>query len=400
MLTNDQKKVLDAVFDLIVSDTQEGLIIEGFAGCGKSYVISEVLNQLPNYINTLKLIAPDFKEPHLELAATTNKAAEHLSRVTNQEVRTLHSILGLTIVDRKLVPKWNIRTYTNSLFIIDEVSRMDSQLIKYLYQYTKNCKYIFIGDPAQTTPVGYNSCPAFNLPYPKVKLTEVVRQKKGSPIADLAKKFRESVVSGQRFKFKPDQETVIHLPREDFDKEIKNSFNESCKFLAWTNQRVIDYNKLISEHQTGDPHLSEGDYAIVNSFIGKGASALRTDQTVLIKLIIPGKRAGLTGNSYILANSHGYFMPNSNKEKKELLNKHKGSENLISWNICNEIETWIDLRAQHACTIDKSQGSTYDRVFIDLDDIAKCNVPSQVARMCYVAVSRARHKVYLTGDLK
>ena len=93
-------------------------------------------------------------------------------------------------------------------------------------------------------------------------------------------------------------------------------------------------------------------------------------------------------------------MPNSNKEKKELLNKHKGSKTSTSWHICDEIETWIDLRAQHACTIDKSQGSTYAQVFIDLDDIAKCNISSQVARMCYVAVSRARHKVYLTGDLK
>lgn len=61
--------------------------------------------------------------------------------------------------------------------------------------------------------------------------------------------------------------------------------------------------------------------------------------------------------------------------------------------------SWIDLRAAYACTINKSQGSTYDKVFIDLDDIRKCNSGEQIARMLYVAVSRARFHVYFTGDL-
>jgi ATP-dependent exoDNAse (exonuclease V) alpha subunit len=118
---------------------------------------------------------------------------------------------------------------------------------------------------------------------------------------------------------------------------------------------------------------------------------------VFIKEMTGSTKFNLSGYYYHLSNDHTYFMPNSHKEKKELVNLlTKQNDKYL-----NEIrEHWIDLRAQYACTIDKSQGSTYDQVFIDLDDIAKCNVPSQVARMCYVAVSRAKHKVYLTGDLK
>lgn len=63
------------------------------------------------------------------------------------------------------------------------------------------------------------------------------------------------------------------------------------------------------------------------------------------------------------------------------------------------IDGWIDLRAAYACTINKAQGSTYDKVFIDLDDIKKCNSGNQIARMLYVGVSRARLIVYLCGDL-
>ena len=59
---------------------------------------------------------------------------------------------------------------------------------------------------------------------------------------------------------------------------------------------------------------------------------------------------------------------------------------------------WVDLRAAYACTVNKSQGSTFDKVFIDIDDIARCNNGEQIARLMYVAVSRARNTVYLTGD--
>ena len=78
----------------------------------------------------------------------------------------------------------------------------------------------------------------------------------------------------------------------------------------------------------------------------------------------------------------------------------KLARNIKDYDLANMMETtWMDLRAVYACTINKAQGSTYDEVFIDLDDICKCNSGDQIARMLYVAVSRARHHVYLTGDL-
>ena len=70
------------------------------------------------------------------------------------------------------------------------------------------------------------------------------------------------------------------------------------------------------------------------------------------------------------------------------------------WSIVEEIEErWVDLRAAYACTVNKAQGSTFDRVYIDLTDIGRCTSGDQIARMLYVAVSRARRQVFLTGDL-
>ena len=62
-------------------------------------------------------------------------------------------------------------------------------------------------------------------------------------------------------------------------------------------------------------------------------------------------------------------------------------------------DTYADLREKSACTVYKSQGSTYDFVFVDLDNIGTSFDAGQVARMLFVAISRARSKVYLYGSL-
>jgi len=58
----------------------------------------------------------------------------------------------------------------------------------------------------------------------------------------------------------------------------------------------------------------------------------------------------------------------------------------------------IDLRQRDASTVHKAQGSTYDTVFLDIADLTSCNAKSMVARMLYVAVSRARHRLVIYGD--
>ena len=62
-------------------------------------------------------------------------------------------------------------------------------------------------------------------------------------------------------------------------------------------------------------------------------------------------------------------------------------------------ETFPDLRAKDSCTVHKSQGSTYDTVFVDLGDLSVCRNPADAARLFYVAFSRARNRVVMYGNL-
>ena len=105
---------------------------------------------------------------------------------------------------------------------------------------------------------------------------------------------------------------------------------------------------------------------------------------------------GVKGTQVTLDYGHSFFLPNSLAEKNAFVKQARANGN--SHLVAIAEEQWIDLRYAYSQTINKSQGSTYDKVFIDLDDIKKVNSGDVLARMMYVAVSRARHTVILTGD--
>ena len=70
------------------------------------------------------------------------------------------------------------------------------------------------------------------------------------------------------------------------------------------------------------------------------------------------------------------------------------------WTKAYSIEENIaDLRPSTSCTVHKSQGSTYDTVFIDLANIGTCTHNNELARMLYVAVTRARSRIVMHGGL-
>ena len=62
-------------------------------------------------------------------------------------------------------------------------------------------------------------------------------------------------------------------------------------------------------------------------------------------------------------------------------------------------ESFADLRPVHASTVHWSQGSTYEKVFVDLTDIGRSTRRDVLLRLLYVALTRARGDVYVTGEL-
>lgn len=408
-LTTDQQNALDQILKFIIDPIETVFVLKGYSGTGKTTLVKTLLAMLPNFLKATKLINPKLQTYDVELTATTNKAAEAFAQITDLPVGTIHAFLGLRVqTDYKtstshLVPSKKIPPEGRLLFI-DEASYIDKALLGWIFKLTNRCKVILMGDPAQLTPVKSTGTPAFEAKFKEAMLSQVVRQAEGNPIIDLSTRFRETVASGDFFQFTPDGHHIQYMDRDTFNKTLLADFSrpdwkyQDSKFLAWTNKTVIDYNHMISSQVTGDPNFQVGDYAVCNKYVVAGKRNIKTDQLVCITGIDPGIfQHGVQGSIMTLDHSASFFFPKSLVERKDLIKRARASDLL---HIVAEAEDqWIDLRAAYACTINKAQGSTYDRVYIDLDDISRCNMGDQIARMLYVGVSRARHQVFLTGDL-
>lgn len=410
-LTNDQEAALKA-FELFLLDPVENVfVLSGYSGCGKSTLVRTLLENLPSYFKTLKLIKPSAKPLEAHLTATTNKAAENLSHITGYRVTTIHSYLGLRVSTdfrnntSTLVGAKNHNPPENVLLFIDEASYIDKDLLTKVFQRIgRNTKVVFVGDPAQLTPVKSSQTPVFNAGFNGAALTEVVRQAEGNPIVDLSTKFRHTVNTGEWQPFKPDGHHIQHLSRDEFNKAIELEFTRpdwryaDSKILAWTNKCVVSYNQHVRNLAKGDPHFQVGDYAVCNEYLNLGKTSIKTDQLVQITAIQEEESVhGVLGNWMSLDHSSSWvFQPRNLSSKNAAIKRAREAD---AWHELRDMEMWADLRGAYASTINKSQGSTYETVFIDLDDIRGCNSGDQIARMMYVGVSRARTRVILTGDL-
>jgi hypothetical protein len=85
---------------------------------------------------------------------------------------------------------------------------------------------------------------------------------------------------------------------------------------------------------------------------------LKTDQLVLITEIEEGaSQFGVPGSYFTLDHSVRCFMPKSLELRNARWNHAK--KNQEARVIAAIDQSWIDLRAAYACTVNKSQGSTY-----------------------------------------
>lgn len=405
-LTSGQLAAKEALYSFLCDPFETVFVLKGYSGTGKSTLVKTFLAELPDWMRMAKLINQDMIDYQVALTATTNKAAENLRQISGEEVKTIASFLHLRVhTDFKtrkteLVPR-DAHVAEGYLLFVDEASFIDRDLLKHLLQRTRNCKIVLMGDPAQLLNVGCTEPPVFSGKYSGAELCEVVRH--DGPILELATKFRHTVNTGVWPQLSLDGHHVQWLPREAFNEAIVREFStpgwkySDSKVLAYTNKCAIAFNKFVRSSVAGSPHFEVGDYAVCNSYVQNGKNSIKTDALVhidhisedTIELDVPGNRYTVDGMRF--------FMPKSLELRQARLKRAKAEDDLHAAATIDE--AWIDLRAAYAQTVNKSQGSTYGKVFIDLDDVGSCHSGDQIARMLYVGVSRARDQVFLTGDL-
>ncbi|NWJ49760.1 MAG: AAA family ATPase [Bacteroidetes bacterium] len=194
--TNGQRELIGRLSRFFITQKTPGerrlFIIRGYAGTGKTTVVSSLVQSLPKINKQTVLLAP------------TGRAAKVLTAYTRQQAFTIHKKIYLptTNKDGSLVLRVALNKHKNTVFIVDEASMIPKSqnalsspslfgyrdvlddLIEYVYSGLNN-SILFIGDIAQLPPVGMSISPAldpaalkssYHLDISGYELKDVVRQ--------------------------------------------------------------------------------------------------------------------------------------------------------------------------------------------------------------------------------
>jgi exodeoxyribonuclease-5 len=444
-----QNKMLES-FSSFVMDTEQAtlFLLKGYAGTGKTTVISTIVNHLWQAKKKAVLMAP------------TGRAAKVLANYAEKEAHTIHKI----IYNPKRSSGGNVsfelkkNVHTHTIFFVDEASMISdksedtnvfkntsvlSDLITYVYS-GSHCKLVFIGDTAQLPPVKSLVSPALDfdkltLEYAKevieIELLEVMRQQKNSGILDNATRLREKIsdLYSHDFLFNLRHPDIIRLvDGYDIQDAINQSYSkdsiEDTAIIVWSNKRANQYNNQIRTkimEKEGD--ISSGDYVMIvknnyfwlddtseAGFIANGDTcqilSIRNRielygfhfAEATLRLIDYPKQAPfdvtllldtLTVNAPSLTYEDGLKLYNEiAKDYAHLSSKSKIYQSVKE----NKYYNALQIKFSYSITCHKSQGGQWKNVFIE-----KPYLPNgqnlEYWRWLYTALTRAQEKVYLIG---
>lgn len=414
MLNQEQKVAKDRLISFLNSKTENRIILTGSGGVGKTFTISQVMSDLNKLLNLTAVIdstSPKYRSWHF--TATTNKAKQAIQMcLPNQEVDTIHSLLSLRPFRGNLVKAKNFTNKLpfNAILVIDEASYIDAKLLAFIDELVpKSVKIIYVGDANQLTPVKSTTCPVFHQGYEELKLTTLVRQTNAPLIGELSSEFKQYIESDGAIDFPKISlsNEISHMSSQDFDALIEKVFIHD-EGLTLHNRVLAGTNAVVNKHNThlfglanGRTELVAGDTVVSNNYV-KG---IKTDEEVIILNKAPYLSSIDDCNGTIftvqsMSQTTEVYVPDKPKKaSKSVTDILEAVDSLDKTEALELYDAMADLRPMYASTIHKSQGSTFENVYIDLGSLSYVRDKVALARLLYVAISRASKHVYLTGDI-
>lgn len=268
--TSCQDSLLKEISVFITSDDGDILVVNGYAGTGKTTAVSAVIRTMQEYRHQCILLAP------------TGRAAKVLSGYAGLPAYTIHkhiyrqkSVGGDGFGQFSLAPNKS----REALFIVDEVSLIgieagqsqsfqmfgSGNLLEDLVSFVRSgvdCKLILIGDSAQLPPVGLDCSPALSRDYMSLvggvqfaELTTVVRQQKESGILLNATLVRNRITALEESYGEDDGELrmkvsgfddVERITGGELIEKISDAYSrygeDEVMVLCRSNKRAIRYN--------------------------------------------------------------------------------------------------------------------------------------------------------------
>lgn len=403
--------------------------LKGYAGTGKTTTIQEFLSR----------VQQQHRGIYICVCAPTNKAVKVLERMAyswglqNIDTATIYQLLamkiefnddGQEIVVADSTKAESLNHY--DLVICDEASMIPEKIWSLLSGRTQCPKCVFMGDPAQLPPVGERESKVFSIPT-NITLTQVMRY--GNVIGEIVDSVRDNLDSAELFlpaTCLDDKRAGIEILDKfqwldklvaDFKSEAYEDNPDYCRVLAWTNEAVSWLNAYIRRGLHGDraPQFVVGERLVANRPVvtyldGKTEVLLNNSSECTILAITPGREIqGFDCWSLRVENELGttfrvYCLDDGSKSalnlKLESLKADalscpsKSYERNLAWKRYFALrDTFAYLTHCYALTIHKSQGSTFQNVYVALSDILKNSKIQERNQLIYVAYSRAAQRL-------
>ena len=440
--TSQQDQIINDISEFVTTIGNRSIfILKGYAGTGKTTLVSALVKSLPAIGKRSVLIAP------------TGRAAKVLSKYSKKFASTIHRKIYWIRTNKSgnTFIKLKENLHTNTIFIVDEASMISEasdsgfgnrsllqDLIKYVYEGI-DCKLILIGDKAQLPPVNLDISPALNeeilfLNYNKQviskELTEVVRQKKDSLILENATRIRKkiSVNDYSHPKFLTNSEVIQINTGEDLQEALECAYSNeglnNTTILCRSNKRANQYNQQVRiKIRWQENEISTGDKLMIvrnNYFwLDENSSAgfiANGDIVEVIKIKEVIERYGFRfAKAVIQMTDYGnekeldviLLLDTLTSEKPALTYEqykalyrevgldYKGEKEINKKIKENIFFNALQVKFAYAITCHKSQGGQWDNVFVDLGYYTDDMLDKSFFRWLYTAFTRASKKLYL-----
>lgn len=442
-LGEEQKEALERIEQFLNSD-DIAYSLTGAAGTGKTVICSYI-------IKYLRKIRKDYC-----LCAPTHKAKTVIEYYTKDKALTLHKLLSLSpkldiinldFNDLQFEAKYAKETIPdNGVVICDESSMISDDLFDLLIEKcsARRAKIIFIGDKLQLSPVKSERVSKVYLLPNSFTLTKIYRQDENNAILGTLEtlrehqieKFKTSIGSSGSLIYEPNFSDFFNICKKYIQIAIDTENIFAAKILAYTNNRVKNYNKFITESLFGDGSLyHKGEiltaYENLETPLGtfwNSMDYIITSKPVAKKINIPnfGSLFGYSICLYDTGNKSNTYvdilspeLPESDFEELaasiedirltaiDATGKYKNKCWSKYYKMMESFTTPKDLYFDgrlirkksfdrgYATTVHKSQGSSFDTILIDMQNINKCPIEENIRQLQYVALSRTRNNAYI-----
>ncbi|WP_337420123.1 AAA family ATPase [Phocaeicola sp.] len=447
--TGEQEITIESFVNFLFSPKTDAIfLLKGYAGTGKTTLISALVKTLDQLKQKCVLLAP------------TGRAAKVFSHYAGHPAYTIHRKIYRQRTFSNELDNFvmNANLHQHTLFIVDEASmianeglsggmfgtgRLLDDLIHYVYA-GQGCRLMLIGDTAQLPPVGEEESPAlsasmlegYGLEVTEHCLTQVVRQEQDSGILYNATSLRQYIAEEEYFSLPrikadgfPDIRIIsggelIDTINECYDKAGMDETMIICR----SNKRANLYNKGIrntilyreDELNTGDllmvaknnyywgadykemDFIANGDIAVVRRV--RRTHEMYGFRFADVTLCFPDYNDLELDVKILLDTLHSDAPALTREESDRLFQavQEDYGDITVKRERMKKIkeDTWynaLQVKYAYAVTCHKAQGGQWQRVFVDQGYMTEEMLTPDYYRWLYTAFTRATEVLYLVN---